>query len=189
LGIRRTRFWRAVGWMLAIYVAISAVEGLWSLLAGVPSARGGEGGSNGTTAMLITLAGMAVVAPIVEEVAFRGYLFAAFTRRHGPWTAALLNGICFGAFHIAVYPVKFLPALAAFGFGVCLLFWFTGSLLPGIALHALTNSIVVAAMFDWTWQALPAIAGSVVLTQLLLLPLARERAPQAPITQPEERAP
>jgi membrane protease YdiL (CAAX protease family) len=84
--------------------------------------------------------------------------------------------------------VKFLPALAAFGFGVCLLFWFTGSLLPGIALHALTNSIVVAALFHWTWQAPLAVAGSVIATQLLLLPLARERAPQAPVNRSEEIA-
>src|SRR5688572_23371196 len=34
LGIRRTRFWPAVGWALAFFAATIALEGLWTLLVG-----------------------------------------------------------------------------------------------------------------------------------------------------------
>jgi membrane protease YdiL (CAAX protease family) len=70
-----------------------------------------------------------------------------------------------------------LPALAAFGFGACMLYWFTGSLLPGVGIHALNNGLVMGALAGFSWQV-PLIAiAAVVLSICLLLPFARERAP------------
>ena len=62
----------------------------------------------------LVIFGVAVAAPIAEEIAFRGYLFAALTTWRGPWPAALVTGLLFGAAHVAVYP-ELLPALAFFG--------------------------------------------------------------------------
>lgn len=177
-GVRKTRFWPAVGWMIAIYFAVVSAEGIWALIVGgAPSARGDQGQPSIAPALVALLA-IAVVAPIVEEIAFRGYLFPALTRRRGPWVGAALTAVLFAAAHAAVYPIRFLPALAAFGFGACLLYWFTGSLLPCIALHALNNGLVVGASFHWTWQIPVAAIAAVALTQLCLVPFARERAPR-----------
>jgi hypothetical protein len=41
-------------------------------------------------------------------------------------------------------PVEALPALAVFGFGACLLFWFTGSLLPCVAPYAGNDALVMS---------------------------------------------
>jgi membrane protease YdiL (CAAX protease family) len=180
LGIRRTRFWPAAGWMFALLFTISAFAALWSVLVGgFEGNDGAGGGSLSTGAALLLLLGVAVTAPIVEEIAFRGYLFPALTHWRGPWIAALATAILFGAAHVASAPLVVLPVLAFFGFGACLLFWFTGSLLPCIALHAINNALVIGAGAEWTWQVPVGIAGATALALGLLAPFARERAPQA----------
>jgi CAAX protease family protein len=178
LGVRRARFWPAVGWAVLFWIGISAVSALWGLLVGGVSGEE-EGGPPGIGALLLILLGVAVTAPIVEELAFRGYLFPALTRWRGPWIAAALTAVLFGLAHVAASPPAALPILALFGFVACLLFWFTGSLLPCVGLHALNNAIVVSASADWTWQGPVAVLACVLVSVLLLLPFARERAPQA----------
>jgi uncharacterized protein len=183
LGVRRTRFWPAVGWMLAIYCGVVATQGVWLVILAIAGAAGsGAGGHDTTTHLaaptaLLVLLGVAITAPIVEEVSFRGYLFPALTRWRGPWTAAALTAVLFGAAHALVYPPVLLPLMVAFGFGACLLFWFTGSLLPGVALHALNNALVVSVAIGWGWQVPLAIVGCVGAALGALVPFARERAP------------
>ena len=52
--------------------------------------------------MILVAFGVAVVAPIVEEITFRGYLFPALTRWRGPWVGAVACGAVFGLAHCAV---------------------------------------------------------------------------------------
>jgi membrane protease YdiL (CAAX protease family) len=85
--------------------------------------------------------------------------------------------VLFGAAHAMVYPPLLLPMMVAFGFGACLLFWFTGSLLPGVALHSLNNALVVSIAIGWSWQVPLAIVGCVGAAIGALVPFARERAP------------
>ena len=180
LGIRRTRFWPAVGWALAIYVGVSAFEGLWTVIVGGGGRQASEKGLDSVTGGQVVwlVLALAVITPIAEELAFRGYLFPALTRWRGPWSAAVLTGIVFGAAHVAVYPPEFLPALMVMGFGLCLLFWFTGSLLPCVGLHALNNAIVLAFALHLEAAALLVVIGAPVVAVGLLRLMARERAPQ-----------
>ena len=183
LGIRRTRFWPAVGWACAFFAATIALEGLWTLLVGTggEEVSGGGGASGPPSALVIALVmlGVTVMAPIAEEIAFRGYLFASLTTWRGPWPAAVITGLLFGAAHVAVYPPELLPALAFFGVAACLLFWFTGSLLPCIAVHAFNNGLAMGTLAGWSWEIPLVVIGAVTLSVLLVLPFARERAPQA----------
>jgi uncharacterized protein len=181
LGIRRTRFWPALGWLLVIYAGIAAFEVLWVALVGSGHHRAVStaGGHPGVPAALGLLFAIAVAAPIAEEIAFRGYLFGALTRWRGPWIGALVTALLFGLAHIATYPPQLLPMMAAFGFGACLLYWFTGSLLPCISLHALNNGIVTGVLLGWSWQVPLGALGAVAVALGLLAPFARERAPQA----------
>jgi membrane protease YdiL (CAAX protease family) len=129
----------------------------------------------------LVMFGVMVAAPIAEEIAFRGYLFAALTTWRGPWPAALITGLLFGAAHVAVYPPEMLPALAFVGFGLCLLFWFTGSLLTSVGVHAFNNALVLAALLEWEGLFPLLVPGAVVVSIVLLLPFARERAPVRPL--------
>src|SRR5687767_2918079 len=102
MGVRRTAFWPGVGWALAILVGVSAAEGAYLLLtgAGAGEEAAAVGGRMSTAAALLLVAGVAVVVPIAEEVAFRGYLFPALTRWSGPWRAAVIAALLFGAAHV-----------------------------------------------------------------------------------------
>jgi uncharacterized protein len=183
LGIRRTAFGPALGWILAIYFGVIALEGLYALLitalgAGVDRQDVGSPGAPSTATAIAVFAAIAVAAPIAEEIAFRGYLFPALTRWRGPWIGAVVTALLFGAAHFLVYPLVFLPALAFFGFGACLLFWFTGSLLPSICLHAINNAIAAGVLLGGSWQVPLGVLGAVAAVLLVLAPFARERAPQ-----------
>jgi membrane protease YdiL (CAAX protease family) len=50
--------------------------------------------------------------------------------------------------------------IVLFGVGLCLLYHWTQSLYPGIALHALHNSLPLAAALHWTWQTPLLLVGS-----------------------------
>jgi membrane protease YdiL (CAAX protease family) len=170
----------AAGLVLADVIVLGVIlvfEGLWALLAGGFS-NVEEDAELSTAATLMILFAVAVTAPIVEELAFRGYLFPALTGWRGPWVGAALTAILFGAAHIASSPLVALPALAVFGFGACLLYWFTGSLLPCVGLHAANNAIVMSVGGAWTWQVPVALVGCVAVAVLLLLPFARGHAPE-----------
>jgi membrane protease YdiL (CAAX protease family) len=99
----------------------------------------------------ITLVGWAilicVLAPVVEEFFFRGFMFGVFIRRMPLLWAALLDGLVFGLGHAPAAPIQ-LIALGAFGVGLCLLYWRTQSIIPCMALHALNNSITFGVTKD-----------------------------------------
>ncbi|MDA0185476.1 CPBP family intramembrane metalloprotease [Solirubrobacter phytolaccae] len=180
LGIRRSPFWPSVGWMVMTYFAVMVFNVFWILVVGTGGAtETGEGTTEltVTTAVFYTLA-VALTAPIVEEITFRGYLFPALTRWRGPWIGALVCGVVFGLAHFAVHPPELLPMMAVFGFFACLLFWFTGSLLPCVALHAMNNALVTGTDFGWSWQTPLYMLGCMAVAVLLLMPFARERAPK-----------
>ena len=180
-GLRRTAFWPAVGWMLLAYFAVTVFNVFWILVVGIGGAsaeEGGGGASPSVAAVVLVVLGVTIAAPIVEEIVFRGYLFPALARWRGPWIGALGGAAVFGAAHCLVYPPQLLPMMAVFGFAACMLFWFTGSLLPGIALHAMNNALVTGGELGWSWEVPLLMLGCMTLALLLLAPFARDRAPQ-----------
>lgn len=108
--------------------------------------------------LLIWAVLICLLAPIVEEFFFRGFMFTVFQRRLGLWWGVALSSAIFGLGHVGGDPIQ-LAALAAFGVGLCLLYWHTKSIIPCMALHALNNSIT----FGVTKDLDPAVfAGTVV---------------------------
>ena len=81
------------------------------------------------------------VAPLVEEVFFRGYLYGALEPVLGPWLTVFLVGMIFGTFHGLQYmgiPAA-LAAVTLMGLATTWLRMASGSLLPCIALHVAYN--------------------------------------------------
>ena len=96
-------------------------------------------------AALITLAVVGiVVAPLVEELLFRGVLLRSLLPIVGPAGAAIVQGVLFGLYHfspdLGLYNVVLLVANGTFG----IIFGFVAlrrrSLGTGIVAHALTNA-------------------------------------------------
>lgn len=81
----------------------------------------------------------ALVSGVVEEMAFRGYMQHRLEERYGVETAIAVTGAAFVLIHVThgVVPMLVMAPgyfLAAVLYGV--LAWRTGSILPGMALHA-----------------------------------------------------
>jgi membrane protease YdiL (CAAX protease family) len=94
-----------------------------------------------TTSVLVVFAVMTCfVAPVAEEIFFRGFMFRVFRARIGTVWGALLCGAVFGLVH-APAPAISLVALGVLGAGLCFLYARVQSIIPCMALHALNNSI------------------------------------------------
>jgi membrane protease YdiL (CAAX protease family) len=88
--------------------------------------------------IVLAVASLVIVAPVVEEIVFRGLLFGALAGRLGVIGGALVTSLIFGLVHGD--PVLF-PSLAALGFISALAYAATGNLWVSIVLHALNNSL------------------------------------------------
>jgi len=114
------------------------------------------------------------VAPICEELFFRGFMFRVLAERiHFGW-AALVSGAVFGLSHAAGSPATALLVLSGFGVALCLLLRRTGSLIPCIGLHAFNNAISFSATKELPWWAfLLLVGGSVGATLALSVAFSR----------------
>ena len=81
---------------------------------------------------------VALVAPVVEELTYRGLGFAAVRDAFGAGAAIAVTALAFGLAHGLVVG---LPVLTIFGAILAWLRLKTGSLYPSIALHALFNGV------------------------------------------------
>jgi membrane protease YdiL (CAAX protease family) len=94
-----------------------------------------------------TLLVAVTVAPVCEEIFFRGYVFPVVARALPMWAAILVTSIFFGAVHADLG--SFVP-LVAIGVVLAVLRWRTTSLWPGMLFHALNNGFaavyVIAAL-------------------------------------------
>lgn len=86
----------------------------------------------------------AVVAPLVEEIFFRGFLFQGFRQKYGWVVGILLSSFLFAAAHLD--PVSFIPT---FVLGCVLAFVYhqSNSLWPPIIFHAAINSFSLLAVY------------------------------------------
>jgi membrane protease YdiL (CAAX protease family) len=80
-----------------------------------------------------------VLAPVSEELAFRGLGFSLF-ERFGTWTAILLVGFTFALVHGLL---EGFPILFAFGSALAFIRARTGSIYPTILLHAAFNAFAL----------------------------------------------
>jgi CAAX protease family protein len=143
LALRRPRSWaRALGVSLALFIAMFIAIALLEQVL-----RGGE--EQGLTpdgwqpehagAYVANFVVIAIVAPIVEELTFRG-LGYSLLEPLGAWTAIVLTGAIFAAEHGLVQ--GFLE-LMLFGCALAWLRMVTRSVYPGIVLHSLFNGIAL----------------------------------------------
>jgi membrane protease YdiL (CAAX protease family) len=86
------------------------------------------------------------VAPVCEEVFFRGFVFKVLRQRIPLWPAAAVDGLFFGLVHGSLVLV---PLLGVLGIVFCYVYERTGSIFPTIALHSLNNTISYGVKTDW----------------------------------------
>jgi CAAX protease family protein len=83
-----------------------------------------------------------LVAPICEEIFFRGFLFKGLRRRFSTWPAALISGAFFGLVHFGGLDfLLIIPSLCLVGVALALVYERRQSLLASIAAHATFNLV------------------------------------------------
>jgi len=149
LGVSGGRVLEAVGWGAfgaAVILIVAAVNGL------ALQALGQQDPQRDMFAWLrdrpiidYVLAGLAVavVAPVVEELFFRGYVLNAYLSAKGTRTAYLASAFAFALMH--GLPTLF-PAIFVMGLVLAYLYRRTGTILASMVAHGINNGLAFAAL-------------------------------------------
>lgn len=168
-GIRRTPLGPAIGWTVLTWVSFLAFSAAWAAALGITESDDlpDRLGADESTLALIAVAFLVtLLAPICEELFFRGFCFTALRRAVGVAGAAILTGAIFGLIHAGGTEPAFLVPLGVLGALLCLLYWRTGSIVPCMVLHAINNSIALGVALEWEPVV---IVGTMAGTSLLIV--------------------
>lgn len=91
---------------------------------------------DGTWEFMSIFVSVVILAPLVEELFFRGYLFRVLEERLGGNTAVLLTAFLFALVHFSIY--SFIPILLMGG----IMGWMrkrSGSMVPSLVFHSANN--------------------------------------------------
>jgi membrane protease YdiL (CAAX protease family) len=170
-GLRGTPWRRAAGFVALAFVAFIVFAAIWSTLIHSETDKVLEklGSKEGSELLIASALLTCVIAPICEELLFRGFIFTSLRNWKGPWVGAVLTALIFGAVHATSAPAEDLLPLAGLGFVLCLLYRATGSIYPCIALHAINNCLAFGEIEEWGWQIAVLLVGSFACIWLLVL--------------------
>jgi uncharacterized protein len=110
-----------------------------------PSGKIEELVNNRNISSTMLLVVVSIIAPVCEEVFFRGFLFQGIKKTWGVFAGILVSSVLFAAAHLDLY--NFLP-LFAIGWVLTYIFHKTKSLIPVIFLHAAYNLIMIIVLFS-----------------------------------------
>jgi len=88
--------------------------------------------------------GGVVIAPLVEEIFFRGFVFGGLRKRYGWRKAALASSALFAAIHLqltAIVPIFVLGYIFAY------LYHRSGSIWPAVLMHLVSNALALGAAY------------------------------------------
>jgi len=144
LALRRPSSWlQALGISLLVVLAVLVVSAVAATLGNAEKEQGlipSHWNSHRVAQFAAFAAVVTLIAPVVEELLFRGAGYALL-EPFGRNVAVVLVGISFGLIHGLF--VGF-PVIAAFGIGLAYLRSRTGSVFPCMILHASFNAIGLA---------------------------------------------
>jgi membrane protease YdiL (CAAX protease family) len=136
-----------VAWGVAAWVVSTLLVGIVAVLLqqiGIePEPQAAERAIELLDPVLVAVA-IVVIAPIAEEVFFRGVVFNAWLRESGRRFAFIGSALLFAIIHVSL--VSLLP-IFALGLMLAWIYDRTGTLVAPIAMHATVNGISVALAF------------------------------------------
>lgn len=113
-----------------------------------------------------------ILAPVAEEIAFRGAALSRLRNSFGPYISALLSAILFAAYHmsLAQFPYTFV-----LGFCLAIVAQRGGNIICCILLHALNNLLTLAAALSDTVSAITDIALPILGTAGIVMIIVTKR--------------
>ena len=142
--------------------SVLLLQGVLSRLVALPQQRDIDPSQYPLVVVFLWVVMSAVVAGVVEEISFRGYLQRPIERRYGLVIAVLVTGTLFGFAHFGHPEVGLV--LLPFYIGVAAVYgalaYFTDSTLPSMVLHAGGNMFSAFDLFtrgrsEWQLSAAP----------------------------------
>jgi len=156
-GLTRIRasfgsWFTAAGWVLLLLFATRIGAWVWGVIAqaiGIDAPAATDAGLTtsfgaGTAGLVLSVILVVIVAPLVEEMLFRGVLLSALGSYFGAGVALVGQAVLFAAYHFSAW--MFVPMLLL-GLACGYLTQHRGSLWPAVVLHALFNAVPVAIAF------------------------------------------
>jgi len=147
-GFRKINFWKVLFMGFSFFIFGAVLQNIYFSITsffGIPNFADGSEISlmlkNGMIPPYVLLIFAGVVAPIMEELMFRGFLLASFLRNMHPVWAIILSSIFFATAH---FQILFVPIYFFMGCLLGVVYLRTKSLWPGIAFHAINNSIALS---------------------------------------------
>jgi membrane protease YdiL (CAAX protease family) len=142
-ALRKPRgFGVTIRWALVALIAVYVTNAIVSLYSnpgreqGLTPTRWEPSHAGAFVAFFILVA---VVAPVVEELMYRGLGFSVL-QPFGSMVACGLVGLAFGLAHGVI---DGLPVLVVFGAALAVLRWKSDSIYPGMAVHSVFNAIAL----------------------------------------------
>lgn len=148
LGLRAFPVVKALALALLSLALMLVINAGWEFArqrlgwAGQPNYLPLFGGGPAGLAMALLIGG--VVAPVAEEVFFRGYLYAGLRSRFGLGWGLALSSLLFAVVHVIPGVI---PPIFLLGMILALVYEYTGSLWPAIALHSAINTLAFVAAY------------------------------------------
>lgn len=93
-------------------------------------------------AVVVLYLSACVVAPLVEEAYFRGFVFGGLRAGYGFWVGAAVSALIFGAVHAGTAPAA-IPFLAVLGGCFAYAYERSGSIWPAVFAHAINNLLAI----------------------------------------------
>jgi membrane protease YdiL (CAAX protease family) len=131
-------------------VSILLLQGVMGRLVVLPQQRELDISKYPLGTVFLWLVTSAIVAGVVEETSYRGYLQRPIERRHGPVIAILISGTLFGLLHFT-HPevgIVLLPYYLAVSAVYGMLTYLTDSVYPSMVLHAGGNMFSALDLFS-----------------------------------------
>lgn len=145
-GVRTAVLWGVGGYGVYL-VSVVGVTQLPSLLPGLALTPAQVGihllGDTTTLSTVIYLVLLGLIAPIAEELLFRGFVYAALRNHLSTLPAILLSSVAFALMHVNT-PGNW--QILVFGVVLGVLYERTRSVIPCVVCHALNNLLVFAAV-------------------------------------------
>ncbi len=152
LGLQRAPSWLDIAWAPAgfvVYLIFTALAtaAATAWLPFVDASQVQETGFNNVNSqveLMLAFVALVVIAPVAEEVLFRGYLFGKLRRYAPVWLSILLTSLLFGIVHFQWNVGIDVFVLSTV---LCVLRLVTKSLWAPILLHSLKNGIAFFLLF------------------------------------------
>lgn len=143
LGFRGFVWYKALlyglGWPFVLLAVLIPVVFISQSLGMTPPGETTKSSVINSGGMLPAIILASVIAPIVEEILFRGILFSSISRKYGATVGVILSSLVFALAHIN--PLQMITAIIL-GPYLCLIFMRTKSIYPGMILHSVHNGLV-----------------------------------------------